>query len=58
MTGLPHRVVDGDAVGPADADVDQDGPLGAVQPGALDSGILAPLGPEQVSTEKRTLAVR
>lgn len=56
-SGLPHLVVDGDAVGPADADVDQDGAVGAVQAGALDAGVLAPLGPEQVPEKRPRLAI-
>lgn len=44
-----YLIVDGDAVGPADTAVHQDGPLGAVQARPLDTGILAPLGPEQVA---------
>lgn len=44
-----HLIVDGDPIWPADADVDQDGPLRAIQAGTLNTGVLAPLGPEQVS---------
>lgn len=47
--GLSHLIVDGDAIWPADADVDQNGPLGAVQAGTLNTGVLAPFSPEQVS---------
>lgn len=48
-TGSPaHLVVHGDAVGPADANVDQHNTLGAVQARSLDAGILPPLRPEQV----------
>lgn len=43
-----YLVVHGNPVGPADADVDQHHPLGAVQARALDAGVLSPLCPEQV----------
>ena len=45
---MADLVVDGDSVGPADADVHHDQPLGAVQTRALDAGVLTPLCPEQI----------
>lgn len=50
---LVHLIVDGDAIWPANADVDQDGPVGAIQTGTLNTGVLAPLSPEQVSRHIR-----
>lgn len=47
-----HLIVNGDAIGPADADVDQDRPLRAVKTRLLDTRVLAPLGPEQVAAHK------
>lgn len=44
----PNLVVHRDAVGPADADINQHHPLSAIQPRPLDTRVLAPLGPEQV----------
>ena len=44
----PNLIVHGDAVGPADADVNQQHPLTAIQPRPLDPRVLAPLSPEQV----------
>lgn len=48
-----YLVVDGDAVGPADAGVDQDGPLRAVLARALDARVLSPLRPEQVAARRQ-----
>ncbi len=50
----PHLVVDGDPIGPADAHIDQDQPLGAIQPRALNTRVLTPLSPEQISAHKDT----
>lgn len=44
----PNLVVDGDAVGPTDADIDEDQSLGSIQPRALDTGVLTPLSPEEI----------
>lgn len=52
--GVRHLIVNGDAIRPADADVDQNNPLGAVQSRALDAGILTPLCPEQISAHINT----
>lgn len=49
----PHLVVHRDAVGPADADVNQHHALGAVQPRPLNTWVLAPLSPEQVPVGRR-----
>ena len=49
---VPDLIVDGDAVGPADADIDHDQSLGSVQPGALDARVLTPLSPEQIPGHK------
>lgn len=49
----PYLIVHRDAVGPADADVNQHHALGTVQPGPLNTWVLAPLGPEQVPVGRR-----
>lgn len=50
----PHLIVDGDTIGPTDALIDQDQPLGAVQPGALDTRVLTPFSPEQIPAHRDT----
>lgn len=50
----PHLVVDGDSIWPADAHVDQDQPLGAIQPGTFNTRVLTPLSPEQIAAQKHT----
>lgn len=44
----PNLIVHGDAVGPADANVNQHHSLTAIQPRPLNPWVLAPLSPEQV----------
>lgn len=46
-----NLVVHRNAIGPADADVDQNCTLRAIQSRSLDAWILAPLGPEQVPVD-------
>lgn len=48
-----YLIVDGDAIGPADTDVDEDGSLRSIQARAFDAGILAPLCPEQVAARAK-----
>lgn len=50
----PHLVVDGDTIGPTDAHIDQDQPLGAIQPRALNTRVLTPLSPEQIPAHRDT----
>lgn len=49
-----YLIVDGDTIGPANTDIDQDGPLRTIQPRPLDTGILTPLCPEQVAANTNT----
>ncbi len=49
-----HLVVDGDSIWPTDAHIDQDQPLGAIQPGALNTRVLTPLSPEQIPAHRNT----
>lgn len=49
-----YLIVNGDTIGPADTDIDQDSPLRAIQTRPFNTGILTPLRPEQVATHKNT----
>lgn len=49
---ISHLIVDGDPIWPADAHVDNDQPLGAIQARALNTRVLTPLCPEQIPAHK------
>lgn len=49
-----YLIVNGDTIGPADTDIDQNSPLGSIQTRPFNAGILAPLCPEQVATRTNT----
>lgn len=46
---LMYLIVNGDTIGPADTDIDQDSPLRAIQTRPFNTRVLAPLCPEQVA---------
>lgn len=53
-----YLVVNRNAVGPTDADVDEDQPLASIQPGALNTRVLTPLRPEQIPADTNILFFR